>query len=263
MNLLEIRESKCQGRRLTMVTAYDTWSAKLLAETPVDILLVGDSAAMVMHGFDDTLPATLEMMEAHTAAVKRGAGKKFIVADLPFLSFRSSLPETVAAVRRLMQAGAQAVKLEGYDESNHAAIAHLAQSGIPVMGHLGLTPQFVNMLGGFRVQGRSEDAARRILEQARGLESAGCFSLVLECVPQALAAEITASVKIPTIGIGAGLQCDGQVLVLQDLLGLSVGFRPKFVRNYMDGAGQFRAAIENFCADVQQQRFPQSAESYE
>ena len=263
MNPLQLREFKKQNRKLTMVTCYDAWSAKLLAETPVDMLLVGDSSAMVMHGHADTLPADIDMMVPHTAAVRRGASNKFIVADLPFLAFRGSLSESVAAVRRLMQAGANAVKIEGYDSHNHHLIEHLVSSGVPVMGHIGLTPQFLHAFGGFRVQGRGEEAAQRILAQAQGLENAGCFSLVLECVPAALASEITRVLKIPTIGVGAGPDCDGQVLVLQDLLGLTAGFKPKFVRTYLDGAEQMRSALRRFCEDVTSGRFPGVEESYE
>lgn len=245
-----------------MVTCYDSWSAKILAETPVDMILVGDSASMVMHGHDDTLPASMDMMELHVKAVRRGAPAKFIVGDLPFLSFRMGLESNVDNVRRLIQAGAHAVKLEGYDESNAELIRHLTRSGIPVMGHVGLTPQFVHAFGGFRVQGRDENQQRRILEQARGLEEAGCFSVVLECVPGPLAAEITSTLQIPTIGIGAGSLCDGQVLVLHDLLGLTTGFRPKFVRSYMNGAEQIRAAVESYCRDVEGGRFPGPEETY-
>jgi 3-methyl-2-oxobutanoate hydroxymethyltransferase len=262
MNVLELRALKEQRRKIAMVTCYDYWSAKILAETSVDLILVGDSGAMVMHGFEDTIPATITMMEAHVAAVKRGAPKKFIIADLPFLSFRSDLASNISDVRRLMQAGAHAVKLEGYD-GNAELVRHLVQSGVPVMGHLGLTPQSVYALGGFRVQGRGDEQARRILEQARGLEEAGCFSLVLECVPGALASEITSTLDIPTIGIGAGAGCDGQVLVLHDLLGLNQGFKAKFLRRYLDGAELIKDAVEKYCADVTGGKFPSESETYE
>jgi 3-methyl-2-oxobutanoate hydroxymethyltransferase len=262
MNILELNKLKEQKRKITMLTCYDFWSAKILSESPVDILLVGDSGAMVMHGFDDTLPATTELMAAHVAAVKKGAPKKFIVADLPFLAFRSDLATNIRNVQLLMQAGAHAVKLEGYD-GNAEFVRHLVQSGVPVMGHLGLTPQSIHALGGYRVQGRGGEPGRKILEQARGLEEAGCFSVVLECVPGALAAEITSTLKIPTIGIGAGPGCDGQVLVLHDMLGFNQGFKPKFLRQYMDGAGLMRKAIEAYCADVTGGEFPGTAETYE
>ncbi len=262
MNILELKTLKERKRRLAMVTCYDYWSARILAETAVDLILVGDSGAMVMHGFDDTIPATVEMMCTHVAAVRRGAPKKLIVADLPFMAFRSDLATNIAGVRQLMQAGAHAVKLEGF-EGNAEFITHLVNSGVPVMGHLGLTPQSVNVLGGFRVQGRGDEPARRILAQARGLEDAGCFSLVLECVPGDLAAEITSTLKISTIGIGAGAGCDGQVLVLHDLLGFNQGFKPKFLRQYLNGAELIKSAVENYCADVIAGTFPSDSETYE
>ncbi len=261
MNALEFRERKVKGEQLTMVTCYDYWSAKILAESPVDLILVGDSAAMVMHGQADTIPASVEMLAAHVAAVKKGAPKKYIVADLPFLSFRGDLNSNMRNVQLLIQAGANAVKLEAYD-GNADFIRHLVQSGIPVMGHTGLTPQFVNAFGGFRVQGRDQEQKKKILADARGLEDAGCFSVVLECIPQELAGEITSALKIPTIGIGAGKVCDGQVLVLHDLLGLT-DFKPKFVRRYLEGSELIKAALENFCADVRDKRFPSDQEIYQ
>ncbi len=261
MNAVEFRERKIKGEQLTMVTCYDNWSAKILAESPVDLILVGDSAAMVMHGQADTIPATVEMLAAHVASVKRGAPKKYIIADLPFLSFRGDLNSNMRNVQQLLQAGANAVKLEAFD-GNGDFIRHLVQSGIPVMGHTGLTPQFVNAFGGFRVQGRDQEQKKKILADARGLEGAGCFSVVLECIPQELAGEITASLKIPTIGIGAGKVCDGQVLVLHDLLGLS-DFKPKFVRRYMEGSSLIKSALENFCADVRGGQFPSDQEIYQ
>lgn len=262
MNILELGALKEQKRKITMVTCYDYWSARILNETPVDLVLVGDSGSMVMHGHDDTVAATMDLMVPHVAAVKRGAPKKFVIADLPFMSYRSDFATNIRNVQMLMQAGAHAVKLEGYD-GNAELVRHLVQSGVPVMGHLGLTPQSVHALGGFRVQGRDEEHARKILAQARGLEEAGCFSVVLECVPGTLAAEITSTLKIPTIGIGAGANCDGQVLVLHDLLGFTQGFRPKFLRRYLDGAGLIKGAIDTYCADVASGRFPAESETYE
>jgi 3-methyl-2-oxobutanoate hydroxymethyltransferase len=263
MNIVELKERKRLQNKLTMVTCYDAWSAKLLADSAVDMLLVGDSAAMVMHGFDDTLPATIEMLQGHVASVRRAAGKKFIVADMPFMSNRADLSSSTENVRKLLQAGAHSIKLEGYDQFTATFIEHIVNSGVPVMGHLGLTPQFVNVFGGFRVQGRAADQKAAILAQARGLQQAGCFAIVLECVPTELAAEITAQLSIPTIGIGAGPDCDGQVLVLQDLLGLTIGFKPKFVLSYMNVAEQFQKAIQNFCEDVGSKQFPSAKESYE
>ncbi|MGE4130190.1 MAG: 3-methyl-2-oxobutanoate hydroxymethyltransferase [Bdellovibrionales bacterium] len=262
MNVAKIRQAKSENQKLTMVTCYDYTSARLLEDSAVDLILVGDSAAMVMHGYNDTLPATLEMMEFHVNAVRRGAPKKFIVADLPFLTFRSSIEENTRAVRRLMQAGANAVKLEGYD-GNGDWIRHLTEAGVPVMGHTGLTPQFVNQFGGFKVQGRGAEEGRKILSDAQGLQEAGCFSIVLECIPSPLANEITASLTVPTIGIGAGGGCDGQVLVWQDLLGLSSDFKPKFVRSYLPGRELIQKSLSEFCADVKGGRFPSNEESYQ
>ncbi len=254
--------AKSAGRRISMVTCYDSGFARALEASQVDCILVGDSAAMVMHGQPDTLGATVELMAMHTAAVRRGAPTRFLVGDLPFLSFRKGIPAALDAVAALMRAGAQAVKLEGV-RGHEDVITAITGSGVPVMGHLGLTPQSVNALSGFRVQGRSEDDAARILEDAKRLESLGCFSLVLECVPSALAARVTRSLSIPTIGIGAGIDCDGQVLVLQDLLGLSTGHRPKFVRTYLDSFDRVRDAFDRFDADVKQGAFPAPAESYD
>lgn len=262
MNVLELRERKQKKSKISMVTCYDSWSAKLLNQTAIDILLVGDSAAMVMHGYSETLPATNEMMVSHVSAVRRGAPAKFIVADMPFMSYRGSLDKSVDAVQMFMQAGANAVKLEGAI-GNESLIEHLVQSGVPVMGHLGLTPQSVNVLGGHKVQGKSLEAQQALTHQAELLEKAGCFSLVLECVPFPLAAQITAKMKIPTIGIGAGMECDGQVLVLQDLLGLNQGFKPKFLRTYLNGAELVKNALEHFHHDVQKGLFPGPEESYE
>lgn len=262
MNILEIGNHKKEGRKLAMVTCYDYTSAKLLSDTSIDLILVGDSAGMTMHGYEDTLPITIDMMAQHVSAVRRGAPKKFIVGDLPFMSFRSDLKTNVDNVMKLMQAGAHAVKLEGYD-GNAELVRHLVQSGVPVMGHLGLTPQSIHAFGGFKVQGREKEQQRKILEQARGLEEAGCFSIVLECIPGELAAEITSTLQVPTIGIGAGANCDGQVLVWQDLLGLNQGFKPKFLRQYLNGAELIKGAIETYREDVLSGKFPSPKETYE
>ena len=261
-SVLDFAAAKAAGRKISMVTCYDASLARVLEASAVDCILVGDSAAMVMHGHTDTLGATVELMAMHTAAVRRGAPTRFLIADLPFLSFRKGVPAALDAVAAMMRAGAQAVKLEGV-AGHEDAITAIVGSGVPVMGHLGLTPQSVNALAGFRVQGRSENDAARILEEAKRLEALGCFSLVLECVPSALAGRITRSLEIPTIGIGAGIDCDGQVLVLQDLLGLSNGHRPKFLRTYLDGFGQVRDALDRFDHDVKQGAFPAAAESYD
>jgi len=262
MNIVELKKMKAESRKLSMVTCYDAWSAKILNDSPIDFVLVGDSSAMVMHGFEDTIPATVEMIATHVAAVRRGAAKKFIVADMPFLSFRGDKQSNLEAVRRLMQAGAHAVKLEGFD-GNGEFVKMLTESGVPVMGHVGLTPQFLHAFGGFKVQGRSLEQKQKIIHEARGLEEAGCFAVVLECVPGELAAEVTSTLKIPTIGIGAGPNCDGQVLVLQDLLGLSTGFKPKFLRQYLNGAELISGALARFHEDVVGGQFPTTAETYE
>lgn len=261
-NVLDFAAAKAAGRSISMVTCYDACLARVLEESSVDCLLVGDSVAMVMHGHTDTLAATVELMALHTAAVRRGAPTRFLVGDLPFLSFRKGVPPALDAVAALMRAGANAVKLEGVT-GHEDVIRAIAGSGVPVMGHLGLTPQSVHALAGFRVQGRSDEDAARILADARRMEELGCFALVLECVPAPLAAEVTKTLAIPTIGIGAGAGCDGQVLVLHDLLGLTAGFRPKFLRRYADGFTVFRDAVDSFDRDVKRGTFPGAAESYE
>jgi 3-methyl-2-oxobutanoate hydroxymethyltransferase len=261
-SVLDFAAAKAAGRKISMTTCYDASFARALDATAIDCLLVGDSAAMVMHGYPDTLAATVEMMASHTAAVRRGAPSLFLIGDMPFLSFRKGVAAALDAAGALMRAGAQAVKIEGV-AGHEDVITALVGSGLPVMGHLGLTPQSMHALAGFRVQGRTEDAASRILADARRCEELGCFSLVLECVPAALAAEITKALRIPTIGVGAGIGCDGQVLVLQDLLGLNTGFRPKFLRTYLDGVELVRDAVDRFDRDVKQGRFPGPAESYD
>lgn len=261
MNILQLPERKIRREKIVMITCYDYTSARILAQADVDMLLVGDSAAMVMHGHDSTLPISIQEMSWHVAAVKRGAPKKFIVGDLPFLSYRRSLAETVEAAGQLMKAGASAVKLEGIVGSEDS-ITHLVRSGIPVMGHIGLTPQSVNTLGGFRVQGSQDADRKRLKEEALACERAGCFALVLECVPETLAAEISASLAIPTIGIGAGAETDGQVLVMQDLLGMNLDFKPKFVRRYLDGNKLLLDAFNSYASDVRDGSFPASEERY-
>jgi 3-methyl-2-oxobutanoate hydroxymethyltransferase len=253
--------AKRQKRKLSMVTCYDYSFARLLSTSPIDAFLVGDSVAMVVHGHRSTLAASIGMMCLHTKAVASGAGQKFVVVDMPFLSFRKGIPAALDAAGMLMRAGAQAVKLEGVD-GHEDVIQRLIQSGIPVMGHLGLQPQSVHAYGGFRVQGRNGEAARDILRQARTLEDLGAFAIVLECIPAALAQEVGETVGIPTIGIGAGAECDGQILVLQDLLGLNIDFRPKFVRAFGDGAASIRDAVAGFDAAVKAGTFPSPEECY-
>ncbi|MBK9040536.1 MAG: 3-methyl-2-oxobutanoate hydroxymethyltransferase [Bdellovibrionales bacterium] len=262
MSLPNFIKMKQSGRKISMITCYDFWSAKLLNQSSVDCILVGDSAAMVMHGHNTTLPASLEMMALHCAAVSKGAPDKFIVGDLPFLSFRKSLTSNMKAVERLMKTGVQAVKLEGAS-GNLKLIKHLVESGVPVMGHLGLTPQSIHQLGGFRVQGRDLDSARLLERQAVELQEYGCFSLVLECVPSTLSEIITKNLVIPTIGIGAGPNTDGQVLVLQDMLGLNQGFKPKFLRQFLNGSELIISAVNQYDQKVKERSFPDLNESYE
>jgi 3-methyl-2-oxobutanoate hydroxymethyltransferase len=252
---------KQEGRKISMVTAYDAWSARLVARSDVDAILVGDSAAMVIHGHPTTLAATVELMAIHTRAVVSAAGGKFLIADLPFLSFRQGIPAAMRAVRALVTSGAQAVKLEGV-AGHEDVIRHIVESGVPVMGHIGLTPQAVHQFGGFRVQGRTEDAAATLMRHAHTLEDLGCFSVVLECVPAALAAQITSQLTVPTVGIGAGLGTDGQVLVLHDVWGLDTRHVPRFVRRYVDGERVLTDALNAYNADVKALRFPEPAESY-
>lgn len=261
MNLLSFPERKKNHERLVMVTCYDYTMASIVADADIDLILVGDSAAMVMHGHDTTLPIDVGDMALHVRAVRRGAPDKFIVADMPFMSCRKGLTPAMEAVETLMKAGASAVKIEGI-RGQEELVRHIVDSGVPVMGHLGLTPQSVNGLGGFRVQGRGDDERRRLQAEALACQEAGCFSLVLECVPESLAAEITAALDIVTIGIGAGNDTDGQVLVLQDLLGLTSSLRPKFVRRYLDGRSLILNALDRFADDVKKADFPAPEERY-
>lgn len=261
MKVPEFRDKKGK-EKLTMITCYEAWAAQIVENTSVDAILVGDSLAMVMFGDDSTLKATVELMARHTAAVAKFAPSKLIVGDLPFLSYRLDLKSNVLAAGQLMQAGAHAVKLEGA-RGNLELIRHLVDSGIPVMGHLGLTPQSVNQLGGYKVQGRRSDEGERILNDALDLEKAGCFSIVFECVPKNLATDITRQLHIPSIGIGAGNETDGQVLVWHDLLGFQTNFKPKFVRHYLNGAELVQKAVESYSQDVKKGSFPAAAEWFE
>jgi 3-methyl-2-oxobutanoate hydroxymethyltransferase len=261
MSSTSFLQAKVEGRKLSMVTCYDYTFARVLSRSPIDGILVGDSAAMVMHGHASTLSASVELMGLHTEAVVRGAAGKFVVADMPFLSFRKGLDVALNTASILMRAGANAVKLEGVD-GHEDVVRRMVQSGIPVMGHLGLQPQSVHAYGGFRVQGRSEDSAQDIARQAIALEELGAFAIVLECVPARLAREITDKLGIPTIGIGAGAGCDGQILVLQDLLGMNLDFHPKFARPFLDGANCVLNAVAHFDEAVKAGAFPSREESY-
>lgn len=261
MNVLDFQNRKQIKQKISMVTSYDYWSAKIINETTIDCILVGDSLAMVMHGHPSTLQAEMDVMVLHTLAVAKGAPQKFIVGDLPFMSYRKDLATNSENAAKLMRAGAHALKLEGA-AGNLELIRHLVESGIPIMGHLGLTPQSVNMLGGFKVQGKESKEQDLILENALALEKAGCFAIVLECVPADLAAKVTKSLRIPTIGIGAGVDCDGQVLVLQDMLGMNNKFAPKFLKKYLNGFELVQNALNQYHQDVVTKEFPTEKESY-
>lgn len=262
MNIFDFQRKKQNHEKISMLTCYDYSSARIMANTSVDCLLVGDSVAMTMHGYKDTIAATIEMMCMHTSAVARGAPNKFIVSDLPFLSYRKSLRQSVKATEQLMQAGAKAVKLEGA-LGNEKFIRHITESGVPVMGHLGLTPQLIHTLGGHKIQGKTEESREQLKKDALRLQDAGCFALVLECVPKEIALQITQSLSIPTIGIGAGPGTDGQVLVFQDLLGMNIDFKPKFVKNFMNGFHHISESIEAYVNDLKTGGFPQNEHSYE
>lgn len=261
MNSLDFYKKKERGEKISMITCYDYTSARILSETAIDCLLVGDSAAMTMHGFKDTLSATVDMMCYHVAAVSRGAGDKFVIGDLPFLSYRKSLNENMAAVQALIRAGAHAIKLENA-AGNVEFIRHLTESGIAVMGHLGLTPQSVHALGGYKVQGKTQKSADQLKKDALLLQEAGCFALVLECIPAPLAKEITQSLVIPTIGIGAGPDTDGQVLVFQDLLGMNTDLKPKFVKTFVNGYEHIKTGVEAYVDAIKSGVFPHDDHCY-
>jgi 3-methyl-2-oxobutanoate hydroxymethyltransferase len=248
--------------KITCLTAYDYPTARLLDEAGVDVILVGDSVGMVALGYESTLPVTLEDMLGHTRAVRRGTKRALLVADMPFGSYHTDTAESLRnAVRFVKEAGAEAVKVEG-GERRLELIARLTEAEIPVMGHVGLTPQSLNALGGYRVQGKTREAAEHLIRDARAVEAAGAFAVVLEAVPRELAAEITRELRIPTIGIGAGPDCDGQVLVLHDTLGLAFTPLPKFARRYAQLGEIISGAVRQYCRDVRSGGFPSDAESY-
>src|SRR5271156_5805801 len=256
----EIRNSA--NAKITCLTAYDYPTARLLDEAGVDVLLVGDSLSMVVLGHDSTLPVTIDDMLRHTAAVRRGTKRALVVADMPYGSYHTDNAESLRnAVRFVKEAGAEAVKIEG-GERRLELVVRLTEAEIPVMGHVGLTPQSVNAMGGYRVQGKTADAAEQLLRDARAVEAAGAFAVVLEAVPRELAAQITRELRIPTIGIGAGPDCDGQILVLHDMLGLSFGHTPKFTRQSANVGEIISRAVKEYCDDVRQGMFPSDAESY-
>ena len=261
-SVLTFRNAKQKNERLTMLTAYDYSTAKLIDASGIDSVLVGDSLGMVMLGYEDTLSVTMEDMIHHTKAVARGVKDALVVSDLPFMSYQTSVYDAVSNAGRLIKEGrAQAVKLEGGIEVC-PQIKAIVEASIPVMAHIGLTPQSVNAFGGFKVQGKDEEAARSLIEQAKAVEAAGAFAVVLECIPAKLAELITKSISIPTIGIGAGNGCDGQVLVYQDMLGLYSDFTPKFVKRYAEIGPQMQTAIEGYISEVKSGAFPAAEHTF-
>jgi len=257
----DFKKYKDDNKPISMVTCYDHWSAKIIDQTDIDVVLVGDSVSMVMHGHANTTGADLDMMRLHVAAVKKGLTKKFLIADMPFLAHRKGLDRLMDAVDIIVKAGAQAVKIEGAN-GHVELISHIVNSGVPVMGHLGLTPQSINQLGGYKVQGKENAQAEQLLNDAKKLEQAGVFGLVLELVPAQLAKKITDELSIPTIGIGAGPHTSGQVLVLHDLLGMDDEFKPKFLRTYLNGHELIKDALNNYNKDVKANSFPSIEESF-
>ncbi|MDX1614456.1 MAG: 3-methyl-2-oxobutanoate hydroxymethyltransferase [Candidatus Promineifilaceae bacterium] len=262
VTILDLSSKKRQADPITMLTAYDYSSAQLVDQAGVDLILVGDSLAMVMMGLETTVPVTMEEMLHHCRAVARGAHGAYLVGDMPFMSYQASASEAVQNAGRFLKEGRMdAIKLEGGREVA-STVQAIVDAGIPTMGHIGLTPQSVSQLGGYRVQGRTASQASRLLHDAFALEEAGCFSLVLEAVPAPVAQAISERLKIPTIGIGAGAGCDGQVLVYHDLLGLFDRFTPKFVKQYAVLSSVIREALNAFVEDVSERRFPSEAHTY-
>ena len=262
LNVLDLAKWKAESRRLVMLTCYDAMFARLLA-AEVDILLVGDSLNQVIAGQETTLSATLDQMIYHSAAVRRGAPDTLLFVDLPFLTYQVTVADAIRNAGRVLQeTGADGVKLEG-GQVMAETVRALVDRGIPVMGHLGLTPQSVHALGGYRVQGRSPAAADRLVDDARALEEAGACATVLELLPTEVARRVTAALRIPTIGIGAGIGCDGQVLVLHDMLGLNEGFAPKFLKHYAELGASVRAAVRDYAGEVRAGRYPGPEHSFE
>lgn len=260
----DFRRMKREGEKIAVLTCYDFLFARLLSGSAIDAVLVGDSVGQVLLGYRSTLPVTLEEMIHHASAVRRGLDGPMLILDMPFLSYQVSDEEALRNAGRVMkEAGSEAVKVEGGDDATLSRIRRLVGAGIPVMGHIGLTPQSVHRLGGYRVTGRDADEAERLAEQAHALEEAGCFSLVLEMVPTALASRVSTALAIPTIGIGAGPGCDGQVLVLHDMLGLNEGFEPRFLRHFAKLGPAAREGVSAYVAAVKSGDYPAASESYE
>ncbi|MCX5904717.1 MAG: 3-methyl-2-oxobutanoate hydroxymethyltransferase [Proteobacteria bacterium] len=262
ITILDLQKMKDSGEKITMLTAYDYPTARMLDESGIDVLLIGDSVGNVMMGYENTLPVTIDDMVYHTRAVAKARKRALVVADMPFMSYQVSIEEARRNAGRLIQqGGAEAVKLEG-GENMEAVIKALSEVDIPVMGHIGLTPQSIPRMGGYKIQGKDERQWQKLLADALAVERAGAFSVVLEAIPHELAKEITATLHIPTIGIGAGVNCDGQVLVINDVLGLSGSFRPKFVKQYVQLEPVIKKAVQDFITEVKEEKFPTKAQSF-
>jgi len=262
VTITEIKEMKHRKEKIPMLTAYDYVTARMVDEAGVPLILVGDSLGMVILGYESTIPVTMEEMIHHTKAVVKGAKKALIIGDMPFMSYHISVPDALHnAARFIQEGGAQAVKLEG-GEVVAEQVRRLVDCGIPVMGHIGLTPQSIHQLGGFKVQGRVVGEAKKLLSDARILEEAGTFAIVLECIPAPLSRLITQKLAIPTIGIGAGPDCDGQIQVISDMLGLYTEFVPKHAKQYARLAGEIKAAVSNYISEVKSRSFPTTEQSY-
>jgi 3-methyl-2-oxobutanoate hydroxymethyltransferase len=262
ISILDLQEMKEKGEKITMLTAYDYPTARILDECGVEVLLIGDSVGNVMMGTENTLPVTTDEIIYHTEAVVRARKRALVVADMPFMSYQVSVEQAKEEAGRLIkEGGAEAVKLEG-GENMEDVIKSICDIDIPVMGHIGLTPQSVHRMGGYKVQGKEEKQREKLLADALAVERAGAFSVVLEAVPLSLAKEITQTLKIPTIGIGAGIHCDGQVLVVHDLLGLAGKFRPKFVKQYADLENEITKAVKKFLFEVKKEKFPTDKHSF-
>jgi 3-methyl-2-oxobutanoate hydroxymethyltransferase len=262
ITILDLKEMKERGEKITMLTAYDYPTARILDGCGIEVLLIGDSVGNAMMGLENTLPVTVDEMIYHTRAVVRGRKRALVVADMPFMSYQVSVEQAKReAGRMIKEGGAEAVKLEG-GEVMEDVVKAICDIDIPVMGHIGLTPQSVHRMGGYKVQGREERQRKKLLADARAVEHAGAFCVVLEAVPATLAAEITQALHIPTIGIGAGVNCDGQVLVIHDLLGISGAFRPKFVKQYANLEVAITKAVTTYLSEVKKKRFPSAKHSF-
>ncbi len=257
-----LREMKQRSEKIAVLTCYEYGMAKILNEAGMDVLLVGDSLGMVKLGYENTLPVTVDDIVYHCKAVRRGNSRALLIADMPFMSYEASETEAITNAGRIIkEGGAEAVKIEGGKEIA-STVEALVCAKIPVMGHIGLTPQSINQLGGYKVQGKNEETAEKLVADAKFLEKAGVFALVLECIPSELAQEISAALAIPTIGIGAGPRCDGQVLVTDDILGLYGDRQPKFVKKYMNLRPQIIDAVKQYCSDVKKSEFPSKEHTY-